>query len=106
MVDEDGYAGHGDSKNKTADQDKVSKGPLPQGDYDIRAPYYHNEHTGDKTLDLIPWVDNDMFGRKLFRIHGDSRKHPGDASEGCIVVPPSARDTISKLGGGTLAVNP
>ncbi|MDC9595678.1 hypothetical protein [Xenorhabdus anantnagensis] len=35
-----------------------------------------------------------MYGRNLFRIHGDSRENPGKASEGCIIVGPNARREI------------
>nr|WP_123336389.1 DUF2778 domain-containing protein [Erwinia sp. JUb26] len=38
--------------------------------------------------------EDNMHGRNLFRIHGDSREHPGEASEGCIILGPDARREI------------
>jgi hypothetical protein len=36
---------------------------------------------------------------KSFRVHGDSRKNPGDASEGCIVCDKETRKLIKNTGG-------
>ncbi|MDX7993443.1 tlde1 domain-containing protein, partial [Xenorhabdus littoralis] len=41
-----------------------------------------------------PSQSNNMYGRDLFRIHGDSRARPGEASEGCIIVGKEARREI------------
>ena len=35
---------------------------------------------------LEPDPSNNMCGRSGFLIHGDSKKHPGSASQGCIIV--------------------
>jgi hypothetical protein len=32
-----------------------------------------------------------MFGRGLFLVHGDSIANPGEASEGCIIMPHGVR---------------
>ncbi len=36
-----------------------------------------------------------MFGRSGFLIHGDSVSHPGEASEGCIILDRNVRETIA-----------
>lgn len=89
-----GYAGRGDGKNNPAMQQAQLKGPLPQGKYTIGAAYHH-PHLGPVCMDLTPDPTNEMFGRSLFRIHADAIDHPGDASEGCIVMPRSVRDQVA-----------
>ncbi len=79
-----GYAGRGIGKNNPAMQNEPFVGPLPVGSYLIGAPI-DDVHTGPYTLPLIPDPANEMFGRNLFRIHGDSISDPGNASDGCIV---------------------
>ena len=44
------------------------------------------------------------FGRGLFRMHGGSIAHPGQASESCIIPPPDVRRQMSALPGRTLTV--
>jgi hypothetical protein len=88
-----GYAGHGDGKNNPAMQDVKDVGPLPCGDYDIGEPY-DNPHTGPYTMDLTPDPSNDMFGRDLFRMHGDSIENPGLASDGCIIQIRAIREKV------------
>jgi hypothetical protein len=45
-----------------------------------------------------------MCGREEFRIHGDRGKHPGAASEGCIIAIESNRKTIWDSGNKELIV--
>jgi hypothetical protein len=47
-----------------------------------------------------------VFGRTDFLIHGDSRAHPGEASAGCIILPPDVRRRIAASGDTTLEVTP
>jgi len=89
-----GYAGNGDGKNNPVMQDVVGVGPLPQGKYTIEGPPYHHPHLGPCVMNLTPADDNEMFGRSLFRIHGDSKSDPGNASKGCIVLPRSVREQV------------
>ena len=44
-------------------------------------------------LDAEPFTNT--FGRSLFRIHGDSIEHPGDASDGCVILPLTLRKLIA-----------
>jgi hypothetical protein len=90
-----GYAGGNCGKNPEArnnpDFIKVPKvGPLPPGDYAMGTPVEHS-HLGPFAIPLTPDPTNDMHGRSAFFIHGDTTP-PGNASEGCIILPRSARD--------------
>jgi hypothetical protein len=88
-----GYAGHGAGLNNPAMQDQVMIGPLPQGFYSI-GEAYDNPHTGPHTMNLTPDPANHMFGRSLFRIHGDNGAMNHTASDGCIIVQLPARMKI------------
>jgi hypothetical protein len=52
---------------------------------------------------LTPQGHN-AHGRTGFLIHGDSRRNPGNASEGCIILNRSAREAIANSGDATLEV--
>jgi hypothetical protein len=45
-------------------------------------------------LRLEPEPDTDTFGRAGFLMHGDSGAHPGEASEGCIIMPRNVREAV------------
>jgi len=85
-----GYAGRGEGKNNPLLQNVANTGPLPRGFYTLSAPIDTVTH-GPYVLWLTPDPGNDMFGRFGFGIHGDSVIHPGNASEGCIVIDYTAR---------------
>src|SRR5271169_2932681 len=93
-----GYAG-GDcgmapsGKNNPAMQNLHNIGPLPQGKYVMVAVEDHPK-LGPFTIVLVPDPANVMYGRSLFRIHGDSIKSPGNASDGCIVCARFAREEL------------
>ena len=87
------YAGAIGYYNDPANECVKNNGPLPRGKYTIGAPY-NSTKTGPYTLPLIPDCSNNMCGRNEFRIHGDSGKHPGAASEGCIVTDFNTRRDI------------
>lgn len=89
-----GYAGQGSSKNTPRDQEIVRFGPLPRGAYKIGDPYSH-ARLGPVVMNLEPIGNQPMFGRSAFRIHGDSTAHPGQASEGCIVLDRTTRERIA-----------
>lgn len=98
-----GYAGNGDDKNKPESQTKRGHGPLPQGLYkltDVR----DSANTGPFSIVLMPDPGNRMFGRGDFRIHGDSIKAPGTASDGCIILPRNLREKIWASGERQLTV--
>ena len=44
------------------------------------------------------------FGRDLFRTYASSIAHPGQASEGCTILPPDVRRQMSASSGRTLKV--
>lgn len=71
-------------------------GPIPPGRYRIGKAYDH-PLLGPVTMNLESLVGTQMFGRSLFRIHGNNSEN--DASEGCIVLPPNIRAAIAKAGG-------
>jgi len=70
-------------------------GPIPRGVYRIGPP---GPGPSPYSLRLTPDPSNDMCGRSGFLIHGDSVSHPGDASEGCIILSRSEREAIVKSG--------
>ena len=45
-------------------------------------------------MNLDPQPGTNTFGRTLLRGHGDSAQHPGQASDGCIILPLGARQRI------------
>lgn len=49
-------------------------------------------------------VGHVALGRSHFLIHGDSVSHPGGASEGCIILNRTARQTIASSGDNELEV--
>lgn len=103
IVTADAYAGSPEAKNDPAKVSIRDQGPLPPGDYIIEAPR-HSHHTGPYTLNLEPTPGNIMYGRNNFRIHGDSTRHPGAASNGCIIVGIQFRQLIWNSGDHLLRV--
>lgn len=49
---------------------------------------------GPFAIPLIPDPSNEMYGRGDFYCHGDSIENPGCASEGCVILPRTVRETI------------
>ena len=107
-----GYSGHGDSKNNPSDEDLVDRGPIPSGNYTIVGPLLNTVKHGPDVLRLLP----DELTRQAiadvgrdpdsFMLHGDSIAHPGDGSDGCIVMPHDVRVRIweSNVTDGDLTV--
>jgi hypothetical protein len=90
-----GYAGGNCGKNpegmNNPDMQSVPNvGPLPQGIYTFGVVVDHST-LGPFAIQLIPEPENIMFGRGHFFMHGDTEP-PGNASEGCIIMPRSVRD--------------
>jgi hypothetical protein len=86
-----GYSGAGDGKNNPELQNVKDIGPIPQGLYTISEP---QDSPTPFALPLTPDPVNEMFGRDDFLMHGDSIENPGAASEGCIIMPRTARQTV------------
>jgi hypothetical protein len=79
-----GYAGAREGKNNPAMQTVPNVGPLPVGRYAMTAIMDLSDK-GPRCIRLVQ-IEGPTFGRSGFLIHGDSMTHPGDASEGCIIV--------------------
>ena len=91
-----GYAGGNlgkspEGKDNPEDEGIKNVGPLPEGMYTFGTPVEHSQ-LGVFAIPLIPDAGNDMKGRGGFYLHGDTTP-PGNASEGCIVQPPTTRHT-------------
>lgn len=97
------YAGNGDDKDNPDSQNKPFKGPIPRGGWDVGTPYDSKE-MGKDTVPLNPkWGDTTAGGTrddKTFRMHGDSVRRPGEASEGCVICNKNTRRAISTNDGG------
>jgi hypothetical protein len=86
-----GYSGaKPDGYNNPSMQNVANVGPTPRGQYAMLEPR-NDPKTGEYSIPLVPAPENEMFGRSDFLVHGDSIESPGNASEGCIVLPLSAR---------------
>lgn len=92
-----GYSGQPECKNDPTKCDQHEQGPIPPGKYAVGEPEDTETH-GPFVLPLTPYPENQMYGRSGFLIHGDSVKHPGTASKGCIIAPRAVRETINHLG--------
>lgn len=117
-----GYSGSPAGKNNPSCQDQKCVGPLPQGWYTISGPECTctlpkpgkgtcpdcgettlHKH-GPFVLRLTPDLENEMFDRDGFLIHGDSALHPGAASEGCIAIDHATRHKVFDSGDKRLRV--
>jgi hypothetical protein len=99
----DGYSGHGQGVNNPNMQGVPDLGPIPRGNWGIGDPE-DSPNTGPYSIPLYPHPDTQTFGRSEFRIHGDSREHPGQASRGCIILPSPVRERIIASGEKVLTV--
>lgn len=93
LADTDAIAG----KNNPAMQNVHFQGPIPQGVWIVGDPVNSVTH-GRYALPLTPDVGTDTFGRDHFLIHGDSIPNPGFASDGCIIMPYTARVQVWESG--------
>lgn len=103
-----GYSGKARGKNNPALQGLQGVGPIPRGKWKI-VEVYDSKRVGPYALKLFA-VDGTLddthagTGRGAFRIHGDSVRAPGDASNGCIILPRFIREKIWKSGDRDLEV--
>lgn len=97
-----GYSGLGAGRNNPGAEQQRNVGPIPRGTYVIGIPARHPTK-GPLTMRLTP-VGHRAHGRDNFLIHGDSREHPGEASQGCVILNNAIRSRISTSGDGTLEV--
>jgi hypothetical protein len=98
-----GYSGSPAGKDNPADQEIPDIGPIPQGLYTIGLPVT-SPHLGPVVMSLTPDLENQMFGRSGFFIHGDNPEHIGDSSEGCIILARDLRQIIADSGDNRLEV--
>ncbi len=99
-----GYSGAGTGKNNPKMQEVHNVGPIPQGDWTISGPPVDTKTHGPFVLKLTPTPETETFGRSGFLMHGDSKEHPGTASQGCIIVPRTVREQVWKSGDHDLKV--
>lgn len=97
-----GYSGgncgkHPEGKNNPAMQDQHNIGPVPVGLWHLSAPQDSPTH-GPYAMDMTPDKDTNTYGRSGFKMHGDSIVHPGNASDGCIIMPRFVRERIWESG--------
>jgi len=88
----EGYSGHKKGKNNPEMEEVVSVGPIPRGLYVI-GQAYSSRAVGPLAIRLEPHL-HDAHGRTALLFHGDSRKYPGEASKGCIIVGRAVREKI------------
>ena len=81
-------------------QDVKNVGPIPRGTWIIGPPYFSDEHGPF----AMPLTCKQWTPRSGFLIHGDSIQHPGDASEGCIIMPREVRMQVWDSGDQDLEV--
>jgi hypothetical protein len=99
-----GYAGNGEGKNNPDMQNVPNIGPLPQGIYAMVSMSLSTPKHGPYVIFLNPDKSNEMFGRSLFRVHGDKVGAPGTASEGCIIVGRLVREALWESNDHTIKV--
>lgn len=99
-----GYSGAGDGKNNPNMQQVRNVGPIPEGDWTITGPPVNTEDHGPYVLLLNPTAETETFGRSGFLMHGDSKEHPGGASEGCVILPRAVREKVWTSGDRDLKV--
>lgn len=104
-----GYSGKGRGKNNPALQAVPGVGPIPAGRWKITGRY-DSGRVGPFALRLeavdAAFGDDTHAGtgRGAFRIHGDSVRSPGEASNGCIILPRVIRELIWNSGDRDLEV--
>jgi len=99
-----GYSGSGAGKNNPDLQQVHNVGPIPQGDWTIAGPPLNTAEHGPYVLKLTPSADTPTFGRSGFLMHGDSKDSPGNASQGCVILPRAVREQVWKSGDPDLEV--
>lgn len=98
-----GYSGHGEGKNNPALEPVANVGPIPRGRYKL-GPRFDSQSHGPVCMRLEACQGTETFGRDGFLIHGDSKRAPGTASHGCIILPRLIREAIAKSGDELLEV--
>lgn len=87
-----GYSGYGNAKNNPEMEASKNLGPIPRGVYKF-GEVYNSLRVGAFSIPLKPFK-HDAHGRTAFVMHGDSRRNPGNASRGCIILPRAVREFV------------
>jgi hypothetical protein len=88
-----GYAGRGKGKNNPDMQHVKMEGPIPCGLWKM-VSIRDSGNTGPFTIVLEPMPGTETFGRGDFRVHGDSKSSPGNASHGCPITSRPIRERM------------
>lgn len=97
------YSGRPGYWNDSANESMNRRGPIPRGTYTI-GPAFNHPHTRAYTMRLTPFIENQMYGRDAFMIHGNSGAHPTLASDGCIILNLQGRIAINSSSDKILVV--
>lgn len=96
------WSGYGDYRNKPEFQSLKHLGCLPRGPYHIQQAIRHPK-LGKLAMQLIPFPENEMFGRSEFFLHGYLKDNPSTvvnetylSSHGCICTEYLIRVMISE----------
>ena len=109
-----GYSGAPGHVNEPADERLKEQGVIPRGTWTVGPVMEKSQDTGHKGENLIKLVPDQATAERVramgrdpysFYIHADSTKHPGTASEGCIIMPGKGdRMAIRELQGARIRV--
>ena len=106
----DTYCYSGAAWNSVPDWHKINEGPTPYGLWHM-APGQKQNDTGPISISITPlpgnWIGLTARDYDSFRIHGASIQRGrrfGDASHGCPICDPDARNKITDEWGGILNV--
>lgn len=91
-----GYSGAPGAVNDASKTNIPDVGPLPEGFYTLGTPIPMEQKVGAYAIPLIPDLENQMYGRSGFFMHGDNTKMNQSASKGCIVAPLFARERVGQ----------
>ncbi|RDS83155.1 DUF2778 domain-containing protein [Dyella monticola] len=100
-----GYSGYGAGKNNFPMQTVRDAGTIPEGYYTIGSPH-RSDHVGNFAMSLTPEPGTRTLGRDAFFLHGDSTRHPGSASNDCIIMDRIIREKVWTSGDRQLKVVP
>lgn len=93
-----GYSGAGftlaEGRNNPNMCNVAGKGPIPPGRYRVM-PSRNSATLGPMTFDLVPMPGTEVFGRSLFRIHGNNSAN--NASHGCVILGPRIRSHLDSI---------
>lgn len=90
-----GYSGSGVWRDDPSGEDRIAEGVIPRGLWELDFEIDHPK-LGPVSISLKP-DGHDAHGRSGFFIHGDNRAGDGSASTGCIILPRSVRDFVSRV---------